>query len=181
MDSATKVPGVRGPLDELLGMASAGLRTVTSDPLVALSHAWFVRCVDNVRAALVLDDQNLGTVADPLVRSAIEHAVGMIWLQQLGGAAVSAVGRSHQRWAANLRRAVAAANANETDPGREDWSPALNLVFEELAAQELPEGSVDGEWKIDERFQVAKAFDLTWPGSARRDQATRPRQAPRPT
>ncbi|GAA1142580.1 hypothetical protein GCM10009583_10620 [Ornithinicoccus hortensis] len=161
-------------------MADRDLRTVTTDSELALTHAWFVRCVDSINAALVLHDQGLGRVADPLVRSAMEHAVGMRWLRQLGHDALFALGRSHQRWAANVQSAVAASNEQEKQLGRTEWSPELDAVFDELAAQEIPEGSVDGEWKIENRFKVAKAFDLyvAWLSETATSHATQASAAP---
>lgn len=171
---------LRDVLNELMRMADRDLRSVTADSELALAHAWFVRCVDSINAALVLHDQGLGRTADPLVRSAMEHAVGMIWLRELGQDALLAVGRSHQRWATNVQKAIAASNEQEMQLGREEWSPELDAVFEELSAQEIPERSVDGEWKIDKRFKVAKAFDLyvAWLSETATSHATQASAAP---
>lgn len=173
-------PLLRDALNELLRMADRDLRTVTTDSELALAHAWFVRCVDSINAALVLHDQGLGRVADPVVRSAMEHAVGMRWLRQLGHDALLAVGRGHQRWATNVQRAIAASNEQEKQLGRTEWSSELDAVFDELAAQEIPVGSVDGEWKIDKRFKVAKAFDLyvAWLSETATSHATQASAAP---
>lgn len=151
---------IRHGLDELLDLARDSVRTTTADPHFALMQAWFTRCVDTLQGVLVLYDTGRGQVSQPLLRCAIEHAVAMVWLGELGGDALLAVARSHQRWAANVKRATDAANRLEARPGRENWSADLDAVFEELAGQELPEGSLPGEWKIDKKFQVAHAFDL---------------------
>jgi hypothetical protein len=151
---------MRSLLDELLALADEHGRTVTTDPKTALCQAWFVRCVDTISAALHLHDRGLGEVAAPLVRSAIEHAIGVMWLQRLGDRAVEAVERSHHRWAKNVQKAMATANDEQQRPGREDWSPALNEAFDSLALQRVPEGTSPGEWKIDPRFRVAQQFDL---------------------
>jgi hypothetical protein len=171
---------LRALLDELLALADEPGRTVTGDPKTALCHAWFVRCVDTISAALHLHDRGLGEVAAPLVRSAVEHAIGVMWLHRLGDDAVEAVARSHRRWAKNVQAAVATANSEEQRPGREDWSPALNEAFEELALQPVPEGSSPGERAILLRFKAARQFDLyvAWLSETAASHATHASAAP---
>lgn len=144
----------------MLSLAEEGLRTISTDAHFAIMHGWFLSCVDSVRGALLLEDAGLGRTADPLIRAAIEHAVGMLWLRQLGWPAVEAVGRSHQRWAQNVRKAVKAADEHEARDGRQNWSAEQQTALEAIADQEIPEGKVDGEWKIDKRFTVTRAYDL---------------------
>jgi hypothetical protein len=171
---------LRALLDELLALADEHGRTVTGDPKIALCQAWFVRCVDTISAALHLHDHGRGEVAAPLVRAAIEHAIGVMWLQRLGDEAVEAVARSHQGWAKNVQKAIAAANTEEQRLGREDWSPALNKAFEELALRPVPEGATPGTWKIDQRFKVARQFDLlvAWLSETAASHATHASAAP---
>lgn len=158
--SVTPTAGVHEPLEALLDLAESGLRTVATDVQFAIHHGWFLTCVDSIRGALLLEDAGLGRSADPLIRSALEHAVGMVWLHKLGWDAVEAVGRSHQRWAKNVRRAVEAADSLERGDGREDWSQDLQSALDAIADQEVPEGAVVGEWKIDKRFTVTHSYDL---------------------
>ncbi len=136
------------------------MRTISTDVQFAIMHGWFLSCVNSVRGALLLEDAGLGRTADPLIRVAIEHAVGMLWLNRLGWEAVQAVGRSHQRWAKNVSSAVKAADEHEAMDGRQDWSKDLQAALDAIADQEVPEGIVDGERKIEKRFTVTKAYDL---------------------
>ncbi len=161
---AVHLTKTRALLDELIAVADKDARTVTADPMLAVTHAWFMRCIDCVRAALLLDDHGQSGVAYPLVRSAIEHAVGIFWRHATGPDALAALARSHKRWAANIRTAINTSNQLEQQAGRKDWSPALDAVFDKVEAELLPEGSVDGERKIENRFKVARKFDLyvTW-------------------
>jgi hypothetical protein len=150
---------VREILSELLLMAD-DLPTVTTSTDAAVAQAWFVRTVDSLQAALILREHGMASVADPLLRAAMEHAVAMIWLRMLGDGALLALRRGHRRWASNVQRATEAANRAARSDGRNEWSVELDRVFEELAAQEIPDGSVEGEWRIDQRFRVARQFDL---------------------
>jgi hypothetical protein len=171
---------IREVLSELLSMADHDLRHVTADPEFALAHAWFVRSVDNINAVLALHDQGLGRAADPLVRSAIEHAVGVVWLRELGQAAIQAVGRNHKRWATNIQTAISVAKEQPREQGHTEWSPELDEVLNEVAAQETPTGAVDGERRIVERFRVAKEFDLyvAWLSETANSHATQVSAAP---
>jgi hypothetical protein len=171
---------LRQRLDGLLALADSDRLTVTSNPQLALSHAWFARCIDSTNAALQLSDHGLREVATPLLRAAIEHAVGMVWLQRLGDDALAAVDRSHKRWGERVREAIATANREEATPGRDNWSPALDAAFDALAAREVPEGQVAGEWKIDNRFKVARTFDLyvAWLSETAGSHATHTSAAP---
>ncbi len=171
---------VRALLDELLALADNGTRTATSDAVLALGHAWFFGCVDKLTAALALSDLGLTQAAAPLVRSALEHALGMVWLNELGHDAVEGTVRSQVRWAKNVQKATAAANANEAAPGRMDWSPELEAVLVEVAGQEVSGAKVLGEWRLDDRFRAAKAFDLyvAWLSETASSHATQASAAP---
>lgn len=149
---------LRAYLNELLSLTDSGLRTVTIEPEQALAHGWFVRSVDMIRGALLLYDNGLGSAAHPLVRSAMEHVVGLLWLKEVGWDALPGLSNAHQGWARNVKKAIALSNEKDIRPGRRDWSPDLDAVIAEIEEQE--HAQVEGQWKIAERFKIAQQFDL---------------------
>lgn len=150
---------LRALVDELLRLADDGLRTVTTDVVLAVTQAWFMRSVDMIQAALLLHDRGLGSTAHPLVRAAIEHAVGMLWLRELGEDALGGLSNAHQQWAGNVKKATALANEKNTEPGRRDWSPEIDELVAQVQAQDRARDT-DGQWNIAKRFQTAKQLDL---------------------
>lgn len=107
---------LRDVLDELLNLTNEGLRTVTTAGQLAVTHAWFVRSVDMIRAALLLHDQGLGSAAHPLVRSAMEHGVGMLWLREAGDEGVGGLSNAHRQWARNVQSRSRTSLARGTSP-----------------------------------------------------------------
>ena len=150
---------LRDLLDELLSLTDNGLRTVTAAGQLAVTHAWFVRSVDMIRAALLLHDSGLGSAAHPLVRSAMEHAVGMLWLREAGEEGLGGLSNAHRQWAKNVQDTIALANTEGIQPGRRDWSLELDDVIARIEAQEQ-EPDFPGAWNIARRFRTAKQFDL---------------------
>lgn len=150
---------LRELLEELFELTDTGLRTVTANIELAVAQAWFVRSVDMIRAALLLHDRGLGSVAHPLVRSAMEHVVGVLWLRDIGTDALGGLSNNHQKWARNVKRAVALANEMGVQPARQDWSPELDALIDEIE-QQANAPTAPGEWHIVDRFRVAKQFDL---------------------
>lgn len=150
---------LRDVLDELLNLTNDGLRTVTTAGQLAVTHAWFVRSVDMIRAALLLLDQGLGSAVHPLVRSAMEHGVGMLWLREAGDEGLGGLSNAHRQWAKNVQGAIALANTEGFQPGRRAWSSELDEVIARIEAQEQ-EQDVPGAWNIAKRFRIAEQFDL---------------------
>ena len=159
MNDRNEESSLRDLLDELLSLMDDGLRTVTKDEQLAVTHAWFVRSVDMIRAALLLHDSGLGSTAHPLVRSAMEHAVGMLWLREAGEEGLGGLSNAHRQWAKNVQDAIAQANTEGIEPGRRDWSLELDNVIARIEAQEQ-ELDAPGAWNIAGRFRIAKQFDL---------------------
>lgn len=159
MGNQTEKASLRDLLDELLSLTDDGLRTVAATEQLAVTHAWFVRSVDMIRAALQLHDSGLGSAAHPLVRSAMEHAVGMLWLQEAGEEGLGGLSNAHRQWAKNIRDAITLANKEEIQPGQRDWSPELDEVIARIEEQEH-EPDIPGAWNIAKRFRIAKQFDL---------------------
>lgn len=159
MSDRTDKASLRDLLDELLSLTDTGLRTVATAEQLAVTHAWFVRSVDMIRAALQLHDNGLGSAAHPLVRSAMEHAVGMLWLRETGEEGLGGLSNAHRQWAKNIRDAIALANTEEIQPGRRDWSPELDEVIARIEEQEQ-EPDIPGAWNFTKRFRIAKQFDL---------------------
>lgn len=159
MSDSNEDSSLRDLLDELLSLTDNGLRTVTAAGVLAVTQAWFMRCVDMIRAALLLHDSGLGSTAHPLVRSAMEHAVGMLWLREAGEAGLGGLSNAHRQWAKNVQDAIALANSEGIQPGRRDWSPGLDEVIARIEAQEQEPGA-PGAWNIAKRFRTAKQFDL---------------------
>ena len=149
-------------LDEYLASVEDDLLTATSDDVVAVSQAWFRRTVDSVRAALVLHDQDLGAVAAPLLRCAMEHAVGIAWLSMVGPQGVRTLSRARQKWASDVKKARAAANdkGEEREPGREGWPRELEEVIDRLLEIEVPPSPTDKDAHVLHRFATAGAEDL---------------------
>lgn len=150
---------LRPLLDELLSLANEGLRTVATDTHLAVTHGWFMHAVDAIGAALTLIDSGRESTVSPLIRSAMEHAVGMLWLREVGDDGLAGLDNAHQKWANNIQRATSLANEKGVDPERRDWSPEIEALVAELTAQERGQ-KVPGEWLHSERFEVAKQFDL---------------------
>lgn len=158
MSDQVEDASLREFLEELLRLTDTGLRTVTTDSEPAVAHAWFVRSVDMIRGALLLLDNGLGSTAHPLVRSAMEHVVGLLWLKEVGWDALPGLSNAHQEWARNVKKAIALSNEKGIQPGRRDWSPDLDALIAEIEAQE--HAQADGQWNIAKRFKIAKQFDL---------------------
>jgi hypothetical protein len=159
MSQPTADAELRPLLEELLSLTNEGLRTVATDTHLAVTHGWFMRAVDAISATLTLIDAGRESAVSPLIRSAMEHAVGMLWLREVGEDGLVGLDNAHQRWANNIRRATSLANEKGIDPERRDWSPEIQALVAELAAQERAQ-EVPGEWRHNERFEVAKQFDL---------------------
>src|SRR4051812_33608040 len=111
---ASNTDRLRRLLDELLTTAESDLRTVTTDPVVAITQAWFVRVIDTVRAGLLVEERDLDEVAAPLVRAAIEHAIAIAWLHKVDSAGARSLARERQVWAQKVRLAIEAADKNES-------------------------------------------------------------------
>lgn len=169
---------LREYLEELLRLTNSGLRTVTTDSELAVAHAWFVRSVDMIHGAILLHDSGLASAAHPLLRSAMEHVVGLLWLKEVGWDALPGLSSAHKCWAGNVRKAIALSNEKGSQPGRRDWSPDVDALIAEVEAQE--HASADGQWNITKRFQIAKQFDLyvAWLGETASSHATQASAAP---
>lgn len=62
--------------------------------VVAIIHGWMARLVRTGEAALLCDEQGYGEEASPLIRSMLEHAIGLWWLVDQRGDAFQALARS---------------------------------------------------------------------------------------
>lgn len=150
----------RNRLTDLLDQAESNLLTVTTDPVVAVAHAWFVRTIGTIRSVLLLEDARLGECAAPLIRSALEHAVAIAWVDKGGTDALISLARGQRKWATDVQRAVAAADAHESREGRTGWPEALRNLLSEIVASDLPKSSLDGQLHHLQRFTAVEAFDL---------------------
>lgn len=142
-------------LVELFELCEANLAASTDSAVLAVMHSWLVQTVDTVRGALVLHDAGLANSTSPLVRAALEYAVGMHWLRQVGEAGIGGLHNSHKRWAGILKRALAAAEAQDLDPDDPKWPAAwAQLVAEIESKPSAPH--VKGAGNIAERFEVTE-------------------------
>jgi hypothetical protein len=62
--------------------------------VVAVIHGWMARLVRTGEAALLCDEYEYGEEASPLIRSMLEHAIGLWWLVDQRGNAFQALVRS---------------------------------------------------------------------------------------
>ncbi|WP_157432672.1 hypothetical protein [Aeromicrobium sp. Root472D3] len=142
-------------LQELLQLCEDNLGASTESAVLAVMHGWLVQTIDTVKAALVVHDAGLASATSPLVRAALENAVGMHWLRQVQDAGLGGLHNSHKRWAGNLKRALSAAEAQDLDPDDPKWPAA----WAELVAQIESQPSaphVKGGGNIAERFEVTE-------------------------
>ena len=151
---------LRASLDELLVVAAGAQRTATVDPVFAYEHAWFARTIDTIRAALVLHDNGFGEVAAPLIRTGLEHAVGLRWLLTVGEDGIETLAKAHQKWAQDVLKSKSAADQNESAHGRKDWSPEMTRALEEVIARAVPSNPTNRDANHLQRFETAGAFDL---------------------
>jgi hypothetical protein len=159
MSQTSRESALRGLLEESLTVGDGCLRTVTMNATLAVTQAWFIRTVDSIRAATLLLDSNLASVASPLVRAAMEHTIGMMWLQEVGDDGLRGLENSHRSWVKNIGKASALVDQMRTEDGGSGWSPEIAALVAQIAAEE-PTPKVPGEWQHKERFEVAKQFDL---------------------
>lgn len=151
---------LRGLVEELLDVAEADLMTETSDPVVAVAHAWFVRTVETVRAILLLHDQGDEEVAAPLLRTALGHAVGVAWIDQAGPEGLISLARAQRKWAEDVRKAVDLADSREDGEERHDWSTDMKELLADVIARDLPTSKLDVQLHQLARFQAVRAYDL---------------------
>ncbi|GAW51693.1 hypothetical protein PD653_2764 [Nocardioides sp. PD653] len=142
-------------LEELLDLCEVSLATSTDSAVLAVIHSWFVQTIDTVRGALIVHDAGLASTTSPLVRAAIEYAVGMHWLRQVWDAGLGGLHNSHQRWARNLKRALATAEAQDLYPDDPKWPAAWAELIAEIEARP-PAPQVKGGGNIAERFEVTE-------------------------
>lgn len=146
-------------LEELLELCEGNLGASTDSAVLAVMHAWLVQTIDTVRAALVVHDAGLASAASPLIRAALENAVGMHWLRQAQDAGLGGLHNSHKRWAGNLKRALWAAEAQELDPDDPTWPAAWAELVAEIESQPSAP-HVKGGGNIAERFEVTELADV---------------------
>lgn len=155
MSQGTSPDEPRIILEELIALCEVNLATSTDSAVLAVIHSWFVQAIDTVRGALVVHDAGFARTASPLVRSALEYAVGMHWIRQVGEAGLGGLHNAHQRWAKNLKRALAVAEAQDLDPDDPRWPAAwAELVAEIEAKSAAPH--VKGGGNIAERFEITE-------------------------
>jgi hypothetical protein len=151
---------LRSLLDGLLSESRKDLRTVTTDEVFAVKHGWFMRALDSIEAALLLDDRGLVEVAAPLIRAATEHAVGIVWLSVMGEDGLRILARENWRWAKRVKEARGIANESDRTPGRVDWSEEIDEALSRVIADEIPSGTTDNHKEQKVRFRAAGAFDV---------------------
>ena len=155
VDQATSSDDRRILLEELLDLCEVNLATSTKSAVLAVMHSWLVQTIDTVRGALIVHDAGLASTTSPLVRAAIEYAVGMHWLRQVGDAGLGGLHNSHQRWAKNLKRALATAEAQDLDPDDPKWPAAWAELIAEIEAKPAAP-HVKGGGNIAERFEITE-------------------------
>lgn len=159
MDQKTGPDDQRIVLEELVDLCEDNLATSTDSPVLAVMHSWFVRTIDTVRGALVVYDAGLASTTSPLVRAAIEYAVGMHWLRQVGDPGLGGLHNSHQRWANNLKRALATAEAQDVDPDDPKWPAAWAELIAEIEAKPAAPHAKGGG-NVAERFEITELAHL---------------------
>jgi hypothetical protein len=142
-------------LEELLDLCEVNVATSTGNAVLAVIHSWFAQTIDTVRGALILHDAGLAGSTSPLVRAAIEYAVGMHWLRQVWDAGLGGLHNSHQRWAANLKRALATAEAQDLHPDDPKWPASWAELIAEIESKSAAP-HVKGGGNIAERFEITE-------------------------
>lgn len=155
MDQESSPHAQRMILQELLDLCEVSLATSTDSAVLAVIHSWFVQTIDTVRGALIVQDAGLASTTSPLVRAAIEYAVGMHWLRQVWDAGIGGLHNSHQRWAKNLKRALATAEAQDLDPDDPKWPAAWAELIAEIESKPAAP-HVKGGGNIAERFEITE-------------------------
>lgn len=155
MDQETSRHDQRTILEELLDLCEGSVATSTDSAVLAVIHSWFIQTIDTVRGALMVHDAGLASTTSPLVRAAIEYAVGMHWLRQVWDAGLGGLHNSHQRWAKNLKRALATAEAQDLYPDDPKWPAEWAELIAEIEARP-PAPQVKGGGNIAERFEVTE-------------------------
>lgn len=155
MNYASSPDNRRLLLEELLELCEGNLGASTESAVLAVMHSWLVQTIDTVRASLVVHDAGLASATSPLVRAALENAVGMHWLRQVQDAGLGGLHNSHKRWARNLKRALSAAEAQDRDPDDPMWPAAWAELVAEIESQPSAP-HVKGGGNIAERFEVTE-------------------------
>lgn len=159
MDQEASAAYGREILGELLDLCETNLATSTDNAVFAVIHSWFVQTIDTVHGALILHDVGLASTTSPLVRAAIEYAVGMHWLRQVWDAGLGGLRNSHQGWARNLKRALATAEAQDLHPDDPKWPAAWAELIAEIEANATAP-HVKGAGNIAERFEITELAHL---------------------
>src|SRR4051812_32120360 len=151
---------MRAALEELLKLAVAHQHSVTTDGVLVVSQAWLTRACDNVRGALLMHGEGLDEGAAPLVRSAIEHAVGIVWLERVRLDGLISLAKGRQKWLDDVLAARALADEREKGPGRTDWPPEMTTALERLRGDDVPSNPTNRDLNQFPRFETVGAFDL---------------------
>jgi hypothetical protein len=147
-------------LEELLELAGTHQHSVTTDGVLAVSQAWLTRACDNVRGALMMHRERLDEGAAPLVRSAIEHAIGIVWLERTGIDGLASLAKGRQKWLDDVLAARALADEREKRPGRTDWPADMTAALTRLRGEDVPPNPTNRDLNHFPRFETAAAFDL---------------------
>lgn len=87
----------RAPAPDGVLLKELTVTTVSEVEAVALMHGWMTRIIRTGEAALKLNDLGYQAELSPLVRSVLEHAIGLHWVANLKGAAFQVLIRRRSR------------------------------------------------------------------------------------
>jgi len=97
----------------------------------AVVYGWMMRVIRNGEAALQLVDAGYGPEASPLIRSMIEHAIGLWWIVDQPGAAFQALTRARSETMRRLHAAQATGWVIGDDESQRLLQEAINIVTDE--------------------------------------------------
>ncbi|HEX9228519.1 MAG TPA: DUF5677 domain-containing protein [Arthrobacter sp.] len=115
---------------------------------VALSWGWLIRLLRTGQAAIDLETGGYGEEASPLVRSALEHAIRLYWVAQVGAGAVEVALRERSMSINRMRESQS-----------EGWS----YTDEEIAALEELQAESSTDFRSLDTFRNLRNFVLAHP------------------
>jgi hypothetical protein len=143
--------------------------------VIAVIHGWMARLTRSGEAALLCDGQGYGEEASPLIRSMLEHAIGLWWLVDQRGDAFQALARSRSNQMKRLddaqkygwsigddetQRLLAEAISLETDEASKSADRLLALAHQakEYGLGEFFQAWLVESWTSHASLASAKAY-----------------------
>lgn len=165
----------RAPGPEPVAIGDGDLRQRGEIGVVAVIHGWMARLVRTGEAALLCLSQGFGEECSPLVRSMMEHAIGLFWLVDRKGDAFQTLVRARSMQMQKLQKAqedgwsvgddemqelLRAAITTETDESGKSDDHLLHLANQakEYALGSLYQGWLVETWTSHPSYASASAY-----------------------